>query len=148
MYLLDSNVWLERLLNTERADEVRRFLNTIPSDSMFITDLSFHSIGIILDKLNKRDLLLKFVHDMFIYGAVNLVQIIPMNTNIIVNFIEQYKLDFDDAYQYAAAEKYNLEIVSFDTDFVPKGCLWQLNGTRKKNSRAGIKPIATLIERV
>jgi hypothetical protein len=28
-----------------------------------------------------------------------------------------YQLDFDDAYHYAAAEKYELAIVSFDRDF-------------------------------
>ena len=30
---------------------------------------------------------------------------------------QRFKLDFDDAYQYAIAEKYNLQIVSFDKDF-------------------------------
>jgi hypothetical protein len=29
----------------------------------------------------------------------------------------RYKLDFDDAYQYFAAEKYDLTIISFDVDF-------------------------------
>jgi hypothetical protein len=34
-----------------------------------------------------------------------------------------HNLDFDDAYQYSAAEKYNLTIVSFDSDFdrTPRG---------------------------
>jgi len=35
----------------------------------------------------------------------------------VVEAHERFGLDFDDAYQYAAAEKYNLVIVSFDTDF-------------------------------
>ena len=35
----------------------------------------------------------------------------------IIEAMEEYSLDFDDAYQYAAARKMNLEIVSFDTDF-------------------------------
>jgi len=30
---------------------------------------------------------------------------------------KQFGLDFDDAYQYTAAEKYNLTLLSFDTDF-------------------------------
>jgi len=29
----------------------------------------------------------------------------------------KYNLDFDDAYQYVVAEKYNLTIISFDSDF-------------------------------
>jgi len=31
--------------------------------------------------------------------------------------MEKFKLDFDDAYQYVAAEKYDLIIISFDADF-------------------------------
>jgi len=30
---------------------------------------------------------------------------------------KKFQLDFDDAYQYVAAEKYNLTIISFDNDF-------------------------------
>jgi hypothetical protein len=30
---------------------------------------------------------------------------------------QRFNLDFDDAYQYVAAEKYGLTIVSFDSDF-------------------------------
>ncbi len=38
-------------------------------------------------------------------------------TDVIVDASHKFNLDFDDAYQYAAAEKYNLIIVSFDGDF-------------------------------
>jgi len=38
-----------------------------------------------------------------------------------LHFVEKaskaFNLDFDDAYQYATAEIYNLNLVSFDTDF-------------------------------
>lgn len=41
----------------------------------------------------------------------------------IAHFAQQFRLDFDDAYQYALAERYNLIIVSFDSDFdrTPRG---------------------------
>jgi len=35
----------------------------------------------------------------------------------IVRAARRFDLDFDDAYQYAAAKKYDLIIVSFDSDF-------------------------------
>ena len=35
----------------------------------------------------------------------------------IVTYANEYHLDFDDAYQYAVAERYDLTIVSFDHDF-------------------------------
>ena len=30
---------------------------------------------------------------------------------------KRFRLDFDDSYQYAVAQKYGLEIMSFDADF-------------------------------
>lgn len=35
----------------------------------------------------------------------------------LTKIAERFNLDFDDAYQYVAAEKYDLVIVSFDADF-------------------------------
>ena len=39
-YLLDTNIWLERLLDQERASEVKQLLEMIPSDRLLITDFS------------------------------------------------------------------------------------------------------------
>ena len=63
MYLVDTNVWLELLLGQERAQAVRYFLGTVESGSLFITDFGFHSIGIVLTKLNNMEALLHFVQD-------------------------------------------------------------------------------------
>ena len=62
MYLLDTNIWLERLLDQARSAE-------------------------------------------------------PEDTDGVINAIKRFKLDFDDAYHYAATGKYSLTLVSFDTDF-------------------------------
>ncbi len=35
----------------------------------------------------------------------------------VMDAAEKYRLDFDDAYQYAIAERYGLTLVSFDADF-------------------------------
>ena len=32
MYLVDTNIWLERLLEQERSEEVAKFLNSIPTE--------------------------------------------------------------------------------------------------------------------
>jgi len=117
LYLVDTNVWLERLLDQARSDEVGRFLATTPSDSLFVADFALHSIGVILTRLNERDALLRFVKDVFIDGTVVLIHLEPVDTQRIVKVIEQFSLDFDDAYNYVAAEKYDLTIVSFDSDF-------------------------------
>ncbi|MCS6304048.1 MAG: type II toxin-antitoxin system VapC family toxin [Nitrospira sp.] len=117
MYLVDTNVWLERLLEQERSSEVRRFLDSTETSQIFLTDFSFHSIGLILTRLNKSTLLLNFVQDTLLEGAVSLVHLAPEDTQAIVAAMQQFRLDFDDAYQYVAADKHNLVIVSFDADF-------------------------------
>lgn len=44
MYLLDTNIWLERLLDQDRSDEIGRFLDHVPPVQVFITDFAFHSV--------------------------------------------------------------------------------------------------------
>jgi len=117
MYLIDTNVWLERLLDQVRSEEVGHFLDHTPSERLFITDFAFHSIGVVMSRLNQVEALLRFVKDAFIDGAVGLIHLEPGDTERLVRAIEQFDLDFDDAYQYVAAEKHNLALVSFDSDF-------------------------------
>lgn len=117
MYLVDTNVWLERLLDQEKSEEVGRFLGQTSSDLLFTTDFTVHSIGIILSRLKHADAFLQFIHDAFIEGAVSIVRLHPEEVVLIVEVMQRFGLDFDDAYQYAAAEQLDLTIVSFDSDF-------------------------------
>jgi predicted nucleic acid-binding protein len=41
----------------------------------------------------------------------------PKEVLALAEVSKRYHLDFDDAYQYAVAQKYGLQIMSFDTDF-------------------------------
>ena len=117
MYLVDTNIWLERLLDQEKSEEVGNFLAHISSEQLFITDFALHSIGVVLNKLDKNEVLVQFVNDVFIQGAVSLIHLEPEDMKTMIRMMQQFNLDFDDAYQYVAAEKYELTIVSFDTDF-------------------------------
>ena len=117
MYLVDTNIWLERLLNQEKSEEVGKFLDNISSGDLYITDFTFHSIGLILCRLNQKKVLLQFIQDVFIDGAVNLVHLEPTDIKYLMKVMDEFVLDFDDAYQYVAAEKYGLTIISFDSDF-------------------------------
>ena len=117
MYLVDTNVWLERLLDQVQSEEAGHFLDHLPSERLFVTDFAFHSIGVVLSRLNHTDVLLRFVQDAFVDGAVGLIHLDPGDTERLVYAMEQFNLDFDDAYQYVAAEKHDLALVSFDSDF-------------------------------
>ena len=53
MFVVDTNVWLELLLEQEKAGEVRRFLEQTDASQLAITDFSLHSIALILCRLGK-----------------------------------------------------------------------------------------------
>lgn len=120
-YLVDTNIWLERLLDQDKSKIVSRFLNTIPLDHIFISDFSLHSIGVILERLKKTDVLAEFIKDLFFNGLIDQVSLEPYDFVDIVGNIENFKLDFDDAYQLTVSQKYGLIIVTFDKDFNVKG---------------------------
>jgi predicted nucleic acid-binding protein len=117
VYLLDTNIWLERLLDQDRSDEVGRFLDHVPPVQVFITDFAFHSIGVVLSKLNRMEVLVRFVQDTFVDGGIVLVHLEPADMGELARLAGQFNLDFDDAYQYSAAAKHDLTLVSFDSDF-------------------------------
>ena len=86
------------------------------SSDISLTDLSLHSIGIILIKFKKFEVFSRFVRDI----ADGNVQILSLNLEdmfSLLEFVKKFNLDFYDAYQYTIAEKYNLQIISFDENF-------------------------------
>jgi len=117
MYLLDTNIWLERMLDQARSEEVGQLLDQVPSDRLYMTDFSLHSIGVILHRLNRQEGFLHFVQDVLADGAVGLMSLEPEDMAHLVAVVDRFGLDFDDAYQYVAAEKYGVALVSFDGDF-------------------------------
>lgn len=60
MYLVDTNIWLELLLEQEKEEEVRRFFQSVEARLLSISDFSLYSIGIILTKLKKDDVFIDF----------------------------------------------------------------------------------------
>ena len=68
MYLADTNIFLEALLEQKRANEVEEFLQSIDLDMIFITDFSLNSIGIALFNRKKYTSFTSFVEDIIIDG--------------------------------------------------------------------------------
>ena len=120
-YLVDTNIWLERLLDQEKSDIVSKFLDIVPLDQIFISDFALHSIGVIMSRLKKIDTLDKFVNDLFCNGLIEQISLEPHDFVDIISNIENYKLDFDDAYQLTVSQKYDMTIVTFDKDFNIEG---------------------------
>lgn len=117
MFLLDTNIWLERLLGQRQAEVVAELLDTLSPSDMCMTDFTLHSIGVICNRLKQRDVFVKFVDDVLIDSNVLLVSIPANKMKRVVEIMDRFGLDFDDAYQYVAAELEKATIVSFDKDF-------------------------------
>ena len=116
MYLVDTNIFLEGLLEQEKAQTVGSFFQTIDSEKIFITDLSLHSIGIILFRLGEHKLFDLFLDDVLIDG-ISVLSLKPDALKKVDKVAQTFHLDFDDAYQYVVADEYNFQLISFDSDF-------------------------------
>jgi hypothetical protein len=117
MFLVDANVWLELLLDQEQAGQVRDFLRAVPLGELAITDFALHSVGVILARNKRDDLFARFISDLLVDTGVRCVSLDFADLMAVTRTRERLPLDFDDAYQYVAAEKHNLTLVSFDADF-------------------------------
>ena len=116
VFLIDSNVFLEGLLEQKQSDKVQSFLGKADVESLYITNFSLHSIGVLLTRAKKIKLFRNFVNDV-ILNKIKVLSIGSEDLNQVIENIEKYSIDFDDAYQYTIAKFYNLQIVSFDKDF-------------------------------
>jgi predicted nucleic acid-binding protein len=117
MYLLDTNIWLERLLGQQESATVGELLAALPLDQVSLTDFTLHSIGVILHRLGYNRTYLQFVQDVLIDGDITMFSLQPAAMQRVVAVMEQFGLDFDDAYQYTVAEREDVSIVSFDKHF-------------------------------
>ncbi len=117
MYLVDSNVWLELFLDQERSEEVDQFLQIVKADQLWITEFTIYSIGIIMTRLNKNDIFKDFLSDVLEDSEAKRVCLSINDLKRAIQVGQEFRLDFDDSYQYVAAEKNGLCLVSFDADF-------------------------------
>ena len=117
LYLLDTCILLEYLLDQAKADEVEKLLGSALATSLSITEFSLYSIGINMLRRRLSDRFLEFVDDLLVIGHIRVLRLRPEDMPLIADVARRYGLDFDDAYQYVAAEKHDLTLVSFDADF-------------------------------
>ncbi len=115
--LIDTNLFLEVILDQQRAGEARQLLSKIEEHEFFISDFSLHSIGLLLFRRHQHDAFRRFLADMLLNAGVEMVVLFAEGMEAVVQAAQQFNLDFDDAYQYAVAEQYGFTIVSFDADF-------------------------------
>jgi len=115
--LIDTNILLEGILAQEKADEAKALLEKTEEHDFFISDYTLHSIGLLLFRRKQHNVFRQFLNDMIFIAGMRMIILPAEDMEGVIDASQRFKLDFDDAYQYVAAKKYNLTIVSFDTDF-------------------------------
>lgn len=115
--LLDANIFLEVLLEQSRAHDAKTLLAKTDVHDFFISDFSLHSIGVILLKRNRASIFRRFLSDMVTEAGTTVASLKTNEMEAVADHAVTFNLDFDDDYQYALADKHDLTIVSFDSDF-------------------------------
>lgn len=115
--LLDTNIFLEIILSQEKAEDAKNLLLKSAQHEFFLTDYSLHSIGLLLFRRKQHEAFRAFLEDVLVNGGIGLLSLLPDDMDSVISASQKFGLDFDDAYQYAVATKYDLVLVSFDTDF-------------------------------
>jgi predicted nucleic acid-binding protein len=114
--LLDTNVFLEVLLAKKRAQEAEALLSSAGRFSLFMTDFSLHSIGVLLFRRRSFEVYAAFCADLAVMGT-RVLGLPPAESSMLAEPATRHNLDFDDAYQYEIAKRFDLTLVSFDSDF-------------------------------
>jgi hypothetical protein len=137
LYLLNANVWLwhwfyqfpepfRQLFRApagatpdQIAQEVDDFFSEVPSERIFLTDFTLHTIGIRLGRAGLWDVFVEFAQAW----TPRLVRLEGQEFAALRDVAVSFQLDFDDAYQIAAMNKLAAQTgqsvftVSYDTDF-------------------------------
>ena len=115
--LIDTNIFLEVILEQAKAEEAQALLVKTEEHEFFISDYALHSIGLLLFRQKQHHVFQEFVNDMMFQAGMMVASLSVEDMVSVIEAAQRFGLDFDDAYQYAVAEKYGLTIVSFDADF-------------------------------
>lgn len=120
-YLLDTSVWLDAIVGGAHAEECRSLLMDAPRGSLATTDFSLHSAALILTPSNPAEF--RTLLDDLVRLYVFTLHLTPTDFYTVLERMRERDLDFDDAFQYVAAERNDLQIVSYDSDFdrTPRG---------------------------
>ncbi len=114
MILADTNIFLEILLKQKKCEACKAFLIQSAS-TLFMSDFSLHSIGVILLKKDAAELFREFLNDTL--PSIRVLGLPIDGYQSLIDAAQKFALDFDDAYQHAVAKNFTLKIATMDQDF-------------------------------
>lgn len=113
-YLVDTNVFLEILLNQTGRKKCEAFLQG-EKGAAWISDFTLHSIGVLLFRQKRTELF-----DQFTADTLPQLTILALSETGYARLAEvntRRGLDFDDAYQFCVAQENDVAIATQDKDF-------------------------------
>ncbi len=119
MYLIDTNIFLEILLDQERAVECQELIDSIQSREVvfYVSSFSMHSIEVILERKNLIESLTDFLQDIHNTKGLKRFETNTLDELDAIKMARRLNLDFDDALQYYICKAHSFKIVSFDKHF-------------------------------
>ena len=115
--LLDANIYLEILLDQEQSESARTLLAAYADHEFFLSDFSLHSIVLSLFRRQQHSRFREFLTDALDRPGTTVLSLDAADMEAVVENSQRFGLDFDDAYQYTVALKYDLTVVSLDSHF-------------------------------
>ena len=119
-YLIDTNIFLEILLEQKKADTCRRLLDKFYEENKPVIVSLFTVHSVLINLIDRR----KFEQaEQFITKIKKSEHILVYRDSIedhfeIISVCNETKLDFDDGMQYYITKKAGcLAIISYDSDF-------------------------------
>ncbi|MEK6288198.1 MAG: hypothetical protein AABO57_20960 [Acidobacteriota bacterium] len=67
--LIDTNIFLEILLEQSRAEEAKELLRKVDQHDFFISDFALHSVGLLLLRQRKPEVFRSFLSDIMLFFA-------------------------------------------------------------------------------
>jgi uncharacterized protein len=113
-YLVDTNIFLEILLNQAHRKKCEAFLQG-ENGAAWISDFTLHSIGVLLFRQKRTELFEKFAADTL--ARLTILSLSDTGYSKLGEVNKRNALDFDDAYQFSVALENKLAIATQDKDF-------------------------------
>jgi hypothetical protein len=119
MHLIDTNIFLELLLDQDKKQKAQGILSRMESGELnvIISGFTLHSIEFILCVKGKHTILKEFIQALNQFPNLSVYHTSLEEDLEILEIVDRTSLDFDDANQYYIAKKFNAEIITFDRDF-------------------------------
>lgn len=119
MYLIDTNIFLEILLDQERSTECQELLETLPDREVmfYVSSFTIHSIEVILERNELYEPLMDFLYDIHKTKGLKRFDTDTLEELEAIKLAQKLNLDYDDAIQYYICKTHNFKLVSFDKHF-------------------------------